>query len=169
MNLIALRTFVETDLADAALQVILDAAEEDLGKAVGPEGGMIEEQDADGLPDLWLERPAASITSITETDDEGTVTTLVAADYRVHPSGMRIRRLATGTTPKTGWTGTVTVSYVPGDLAARNRAIVQLVELDLAFRPGAASESVGDFSRTHRDYREERARIISQAMSRTVA
>lgn len=169
MDLTTLKTFVETDLEDAALQVVLDAAEEDMTRAVGPEGGMIEEREMDGQADLWLERPAESITSVTETDDAGTVTTLVAADYRLHPNRMRIRRLATGTNQSTGWTGTVTVSYVPDDLAARNRALVGLVELTLAFRPGAASESVGDFSRTHQDYDRERARIISQAQSRAVA
>jgi len=169
VNLTTLRTFVETDLGDAALQVILDAAEEDLTKAVGPEGGMIEERDMDGQPNLWLDRPAESITSVTETDSAGTVTTLVAADYHLHPGHGRLQRLATGTNPASGWTGRVTVSYVPDDLNRRNRAIAQLVEMDLAFRPGAASEGVGDFSRTHQDYDRERARIISQAMSRVLA
>lgn len=169
MTLIELRTFVETDLADAALQLILDAAEEDLTKAVGPEGGMIELRAMEGQADFWTERPIDKVTSATETDDAGTVVTLVAADYRLHPSKTRLTRLATGTNPASGWTGLVTLSYVPADLAARNRAIAQLVELDLAFRPGARSENLGDFSRTHQDYDAERARIISAAQSRSMA
>jgi hypothetical protein len=160
MTLTDLKTFVETDLADAALQLILDAAEADLVRAAGPEGGMIEERAMEGQADFWTDRPVASITSITETDDEGTVTTLAAGDYRLHPNGNRITRLATGTNPASGWTNLVTVSYEPDDLDARNRAIVQLVELTLALRPGARSETIGDFSRTHEGYDLERARII---------
>jgi hypothetical protein len=163
VDLTTLKTFVETDLADAALQVILDAAEEDLTKAIGPEGGMIEMRQMEGQEDFWTERPIGSVTSVTETDDAGTVVTLVASDYRIHPSKTRLTRLDTGTNPASGWTGLVTLSYQPADLAARNRAIVQLVELDLVFRPGARSENLGDFSRTHQDYNTERERIISQA------
>ncbi len=169
MTLIELKTFVETDLADAALQVVLDAAEEDLTKAVGPEGGMIEDRQMEGQADFWTERPVGRVTSATETDDAGTVVTLAASDYRLHPSKTRVTRISTGTNPASGWTGRVTLNYVPADLAARNRAIVQLVELDLAFRPGARSENLGDFSRAHQDYDKERARIISQAQSRSMA
>jgi len=169
MTLIELRTFVETDLADAALQGILDAAEEDLTKAVGPDGGMIEQRAMEGQVDFWSERPVDKISSVTEMDGDGVVTTLVAADYRLHPSKTRVTRLATGTNPASGWTGLVTLSYVPADLAERNRAIVQLVELDLAFRPGARQESIGDLSRGMQDYDKERTRIISQAQSRSMA
>jgi hypothetical protein len=169
MTLIVLRTFVETDLPDAALQLILDAAEEDMAKAVGPEGGMIEQRAMEGQADFWTDRPVASVSSVTETDDDGAITTLVVSDYRLHPNKMRLTRLATGTNPASGWTNLVTVSYQPADLAARNRAIVQLVELDLAFRPGARSENLGDFSRTHQDYDAERTRIISAAQSRMMA
>jgi hypothetical protein len=169
VDLTTLKTFVETDLADPALQLILDAAEEDLTKAVGPEGGMIEDRAMWGQADFWTERPIGSITSITETDDAGTVVTLVAADYRLHPGKMRVTRLATGTNPNTGWTGRVTLSYQPADLAARNRAIVQLVELDLAFRPGLRSENIGDHSMSQEDYTVSRSRIIASAQSRWIA
>jgi hypothetical protein len=169
MTLTVLKTFVETDLSDAALQVILDAAEEDLTAAIGSDGGVVDQRDMSGEPDLWLDRPVSSITSITETDSEGTVTTLVASDYRIHPSRMRLSRLTTGTNPQSGWTGMVTVTYAPADLNRRNRALVALVNLELAFKPGAASESQGDFSRSMQDYDAERARIIAAARSRSMA
>ena len=112
---------------------------------------------------------AASITSITETATDGTVTTLNALDYHLSADGTYITRLALSTSvnPKSGWTGLITITYVPSDLNKRNRAIAQLVELDLAFRPGAKSENVGsDQSRTMEDYDKARAKIVSQVQSR---
>jgi hypothetical protein len=169
MTLVELRTFIETDLADAPLQAILDAADEDLTAAVGPDLADIEKQDMEGQEFLFLTRPATAITSITEYS-EGVTTTLVASDYELQPNKKDIRRLSTGTNSASGWNGTVTVSYTPGDLKRRDRAIVQLVELDLAFRPGAKSENIGDdHSRTMEDYDKARAKIISQAQSRAFA
>jgi len=170
MTLAILRTFVETDLSDSALQVILDAADEDLTLAVGPDASMVEVVEGQGRPIIWLARPASStFTSITETDSEGTIVTLAIDDYTLAGDGLQLTRLNTGTNPRSGWAGTVTISYTPLDLNKRARALVQLVELDLAFRPGARSESVGDFSRTHQDYDRERARIIHAAQSRWMA
>ncbi|HXK36009.1 MAG TPA: hypothetical protein VJ553_00300 [Candidatus Paceibacterota bacterium] len=169
MMLVTLRTFVETDLGDAPLQAILDAADEDLTAAVGPDLADVEKQDMDGQGFLFLTRPAAAITSITEYSG-GVTTTLVAGDYELQPNKKDIRRLSTGTNPAYGWNGTVTVSYTPDDLKKRDRCIVQLVELDLAFRPGAKSENVGDdHSRTMEDYDKARVKIISQARSRAFA
>jgi hypothetical protein len=169
MTLVTLRTFVETDLGDAPLQALLDAADEDLTAAVGPDLADVEKQDMDGQGFLFLTRPAAVITSITEYSG-GVTITLVASDYELQPNKKDIRRLSTGTNAAYGWNGTVTVSYTPDDLKKRDRTIVQLVELDLAFRPGAKSENVGDdHSRTMEDYDKARAKIISQARSRAFA
>jgi len=170
MTLAVLRTFVETDISDAALQVILSAAEEDITSAVGADTTMVELRDAHGEPVLWLNRPCATMGAVTETDAAGTVVTLVAADYELDTANnLRVARLATGTNPKSGWSGRVSLTYAPGDLNRRNRAIAQLVELDLAFRPGAKSENLGDHSRSMQDYDAERARIIAQAQSRRMA
>jgi hypothetical protein len=172
MTLAVLRTFVETDLADAALQVILSAAEEDITEAVGADTTMVELRDAHGESVLWLARSCATMGAITETDDGGTVVTLDATDYELDTANnRRIERIGddTATHPASGWTGRVSLTYAPGDLNRRNRAIAQLVELDLAFRPGAKSENIGDHSRSMQDYDAERARIISQAQSRRMA
>ena len=171
MTLLSLRTFVETDLADTPLQAILSAAEEDLGLYVGTDTSQVETFEGEGDEFYWLTRPANStFASITETDTGGTVVTLVTDDYSLDGNALRLKRLNTGTNPKSGWTGTVAVTYTPLDLNKRNRAIVQLVELDLAFRPGAKSESVGsDHSRTMEDYRVSKAQIIQSAQSRWMA
>jgi len=170
MTLVTLRTFVETDLADAPLQVLLDAANEDISSAVGTDTSQVETVEGEGQATIWLNRPANStFASITETDTGGTVVTLATNDYSLDGNAMALTRLNSGTNPKSGWTGTVTITYTPLDLNRRNRAIVQLVELDLAFRPGARQESVGDFSRGMQDYNVERARIITAAQSRVMA
>ena len=169
MTLLTLRTFVETDLADAPLQVILDAANEDMEASVGTDTSQIETLYGEGEAVYWISRPVSSFTTIIETDSGGTAVTLAVNDYRLDGNKREITRLATGTNPKSGWTDTIVFTYVPADLNRRNRAIVQLVELDLAFRPGARQESIGDLSRGMQNYDEERARIISQAVSKVMA
>lgn len=168
MTLTVLRTLVETDLADAPLQILLDAADEDLTRAVGPDTADICKRDMEGQEFLFLSRPAASITSITEYSG-GATTTLAASDYELQPNGKAIRRLSTGTNPASGWCGTITVSYAPADLNRRNRALTQLVQLDLDYRFGATDESIGDHRRSQQDYDKERERIIAGARSQGFA
>jgi hypothetical protein len=163
-----LRTFVETDLLDAALQVILDAADEDLTAAVGPDAADVCTVDAEGERFLFLSRPAASITSITETVGTA-VTTLAASDYKLWPSKLQLERLVTGTNPADGWCGRVDVSFAPADLNRRNRSLVQLVELELNYRAGAQSETIGDHSLTQQQHDVERARIVAGARTRGFA
>ncbi len=169
MDLVTLHTFIKTDLADVPLQIILTAADEDLTLAVGPDTTMIEERMGQGQPNLWLQRPAASITSITLTDPEGTVTTLDTTDWHLDPAGKILTRLRTGTNPDSGWNNRVTVTYVPADLNKRQRALVALVQLELDYRHGKKSENIGDHTMTQADYNIARAQIISQAMTRTFA
>lgn len=168
MDLTTLRTFVETDLADGPLTVILTAADEDLTLAVGPDIADVSKQDMEGQEFLFLGRLAATITSITEYSG-GVTTTLVVSDYELQPNKTDIRRLSTGTNPADGWCGTVTVTYAPGDLNRRNRALTQLVQLDLDYRFGATDESIGDHRRSQRAYDAERAKIIAGARTRSFA
>jgi len=168
MTLTTLRTSVETDLADAPLQVMLDAADEDLTLHVGPDIADIGKQDMEGQEFLFLGRPAATITSITEYSG-GVTTPLVASDYELQPNKTDIRRLSTGTNPASGWYGTITVSFAPADLNRRNRAIVALVQLDLDHRHGVTDESIGDHRRSQQDYDVARAKIIAGALTRYFA
>jgi hypothetical protein len=169
VTLVTLRTFIETDLSDTSLQVILDAANEDITLAIGTDTTQIETLKGSGQAIYWIQRPVSSFTSIVETDAGGTVITLATNDYSLDGNAMAITRLATGTNPKSGWTDTIVFTYAPADLNKRNRAIAQLVELDLAFRPGAKSENVGDMSRSMQDYDAERGRIINAARARQFA
>jgi len=167
MDLTTLRTFVETDLADAPLQVILTAADEDLTLAVGPDTADVQTVDMEGERFLFLPRPVSAIASIKETVGT-TTTTLATNDWKLW-GDKQIERLSTGTNPADGWCGRVEVSYTPADLNRRNRALVQLVQLALDYRPGGKSESIGDHSRTQADVDSERARIINGVRSRSFA
>ena len=168
MTLAVLRTFVETDLLDAGLQVILDAADEDLTLAVGPETAAVQTYDAEGDRFLFLGRPASVVASITETVG-ATVTTLATNDWKLWSNATQLERLSTGTHPAGGWCGQVDVTYTPDDLNRRNRALTQLVQLAVDFRPGGKSESIGDHNRTQDDYDVARNRILMGARSRTFA
>lgn len=168
MTLAVLKEFVETDLPDAQLQVVLSAAEEDVTGVLGTDTSQVEELGGGGQV-IWLRRAATSITTVTETDSEGTVTTLAANDYRLDPLRPRITRLNSGTNPESSWQGTVTVTYVPADLNKRNLAIVQLVELALNARPGVRTESGGEQSRSAQDYDAERERILGALPVRGLA
>jgi len=168
MDLTTLRTFVETDLADGPLQVMLTAADEDLTLAVGPDTADISKQDMEGQEYIFLGRPAASITSITVYSG-GVTTSLAISDYELQPNKTDIRRLSTGTNPADSWCGTVTVSYAPGDLNRRNRALTQLVQLDLDYRFGVTDESIGDHRRSQQNYDEARAKIIAGVRMRAFA
>ena len=164
MDLTTLRTFIETDLGDAPLQVMLEAANEDLTAAVGPDTADVCTRDMEGERFLFLSRPASVIATITTTIG-GTVTSLATNDWKLWAGGTQLERLATGTNPADGWCGRVDVSFTPGDLNRRNRAIVALVQLELDYRHGKKSESIGDHSMTQDEYSAARGKIISGAVT----
>lgn len=164
MTLTVLRTFVETDLADAALQGIMDAADEDLTLAVGPDTADMQTEDMEGERFLFLRRPAAAIASITQTMGS-TVTTLATDDWKKWPNNKQLERLSTGTNPSDGWYGRIEVSYTPADLNRRNRALQALVQFELDYRHGKKSESIGDHAMTQEEYDAARGRIISAVRS----
>jgi len=115
---------------------------------------------------LFLRRKAASLTSVTERESDGTTTLLdisgtSTSDARMTGEGRMIERLATGTYPRTSWAPEVTVVYASADQNRRDLAIVKLVKLELAYT-GMASEKVGsDYSMTAFDYEAEKEKIIN--------
>lgn len=163
MDLTALRTFIETDLGDVPLQMMLDAANEDLTASVGPDTADVYTRDMEGERFLFLNRPATAVASITITIG-GTTTTLAVSDWKLW-GDKQLERLATGTNPSDVWCGRVDVSFTPGDLNRRNRAIVALVQLELDFRHGKKSETIGDHSMNQEDYDKARSKILTGARS----
>lgn len=139
-----LREHITTSLGDTALGLLGTAAWEAVTQAGGPDGVVTEIHDGGGTY-LFLARPAASITSITETVGS-TITTLAAGDYRLGLDGLTIRRLATGTNPQTYWQGDVAITYTPVAAdASRQVAQIALVRLYLSHHPGVSEEQIGDW------------------------
>lgn len=160
-----LREHLETDLADAALQRILDAEEAEIIQRYGPHATATETLSGNGTL-LILARTPLTITSITETY-ETTTTTLAADDYRLWPGG-RIERSVYGTNPASYWSPVATVTYVPVDMTAQRRGcLIRLATLAVAYR-GVKAESVGsgDYSMTAQDYTTEREKLLRSLAGR---
>lgn len=137
------RALHPSGLGDTALQMLLDAAEAEIDAAYGPVGST-EELFRGGFNRLVvLARPAASITSITETRGT-TVTTLSADDYLVHPDGFVIERLSGGTNSRWSWSGRITVTYTAVDDEDQRKVVqADLVQLMQSYAPGITSETIG--------------------------
>lgn len=146
-----LRGHVESSLGDDALGLLLDAAYEAIDKVLGPAGydgagSTVSEYLTTGPgPLLMLSRPASAITSVLEGPDE---TALASDDYALVGDQL-VRRLDTGTNPRSRWLSPVQPVYeaVP-DASERDRAAIALVKLDLNHEPGVASERLNDHSIT---------------------
>ena len=158
-----LRLYVSSTLTDDALQMLLDAAYDEI-EDVAPSGQVNELIDPGHGDLLMLSREADSIVSIAE-QFHGTSVTLAADDYEVRSSGTTLRRLATGTNPSHHWRGRVDVAYLPGDdMAIRKRVQLELVKLDLAFSPSLASQTIGTWSETYttgKPYADQRSEILA--------
>lgn len=144
------RLFVTTTLGDTALRLLLDASEEAIADQVGALAAdddmapVVERHVVHGDLILLFQR-AASITSVVE----GT-TTLAADDYSLASTGNALRRLDTGTNPASYWRSEAVVTYVPrGNIASRQNAQVQLVNLFLSYKPGVSSQTIGPWSEVY--------------------
>lgn len=115
---------------------------------------------------LYLERPALSITSVTEFWGDPfreTATVLAPNDYRVQYGGRALERLGNATNPRWLWGHRVDVSYVPvDDTPQRKRICIDLVKL--ALRYNATKEVVAGDTREYAydDYTVERANLLDE-------
>lgn len=148
-----LRTFVTSALPDAALQTLLDAAEAAIVGVAGATGE-VTEYVAGGYSRIVVGRQIGTLTSITEDD-----VLLAATDYR--GSGYVLTRLDDAGNPRP-WGTAVTVVYTPADdTAERQRVQLELVKLDLNYRPGLIAQSVEGFAEQYAaTYEQSRADIL---------
>lgn len=159
------RTHEPTALEESALQRLLDANEAAVEAILGPVGEVTELHVGDGTY-LFLRRPAASITAVSERN-QTIVTDLEADDYELRSDGISLRRLDYGTNPSLGWVGSVSIEYVPtDDVAERQRVVIALTRLDLHHQPGLASQQIGDWSEAYSgssvwNYQAEREAILA--------
>lgn len=155
LTLAELREHVETGLVDGALQRLLTDTQAEVVGRFGSDAAVTAVLQGGGRR-LRLQRPAATITSITEYSDPAVA--LVAADYRLWPGGRLLDRLV-----GTGWGywgQPVTVVYAPiPEEAMRNRMVTELVRLAVQ-HTGLESERVGDYTATSADYFKERERVL---------
>jgi hypothetical protein len=136
----------DSSLGDESLQLLLDAAEVEITRAVGPVGNRTEIVQC-GSRLLALRGQAASIVSITErlyTTD----TVLATDDYVLWPEGTVIERLLGGTNSRGHFRGRVEVEYVPvDDIDLRKVVQADLIKLMVQYAPGVTAETVGSWTR----------------------
>lgn len=141
------RGFVTSALGNDEIQLILDAAEAEIVRIVGASDSVVELATG-GSRYIFLGRPAASITSVTETNPwDGVFVTLASGDYLIHPGGYILERLPYGPNTRLAWWGRVTTTYVPlDDEALRKSVQLDLSRLMLNYQPGVTSETVGSWT-----------------------
>jgi hypothetical protein len=143
-----MRDHVETDLVDDALEQIIDAADAEIIRRLGPVAAQTEVLPGGDLY-LSLAREASAITAVTErflVDGFGVQNTPLnlANDVSLLASGRRVERLFTGDNPSSAFRGVVTIAYAPADTTAeRKLLLVKLVKLDVKYS-GLVAKSIGD-------------------------
>jgi len=158
---------VETDRTPEAIALLVADAEAAIMAAYGPhppEPIVLERPGIDGVATLFLDRPAASVTSVSEYDGDSLVATeLEPGDYRLRYGGRAVQRLGSGENPRAGWAGRVVLTFVPvDDTARRKRVVIDLVRLALRYE-AAKAQTAGDRSETALDdYTRERENLLGE-------
>lgn len=159
------REHIDSDLVDAALQRIIDAADAEIISRFGDHTANVVETRTGGGRLIFLDRPALSVSSITEhlgMPYEEDDTTLVADDYRLWYGGRAIERLASGTNARTYWGDRVVVTYVVvQEIARRTRVEIDLCKLAIQYDATKAT-SIGDFSQTNENYQAAREAVLDE-------
>lgn len=159
------REHVDTDLSDAALQRLIDAAYTAIEEAAGPEGERTEIHRGLGRF-VHLHQTAGTVSIVTELRGTTTETLVAGTDFRVRFSGRALERLTDGQPFWRRWGREVTVTYTPkaSATATRDRVAVDLVKLSLR-HSGLRSERIGQYSYTTAGgdggYQAERERILA--------
>jgi len=161
------RKHFETALVAAALQKLMDAAEQEIDHMCGkraysgstPAYTAISEVNyrSGGLPVLKLRYPpvAGSITEVKTTDSVGTETVLVAGvaeDYII--DGQLLR--STGY-----WGPMITIAYTPDvDFDRKTVVFLQLIQLELNAQPGQKFTGAATWQESYADYEQEKQRLL---------
>ena len=156
---------VDTELGSDAVQRLIDGADAEIIRRLGPLTGAIEVLDG-GDRILYLGRKASAVTAAVERFSvEGLGTAdyvLVTGDWSLLADGFRVERLDTGTNPSSAWRGQVTITYTPAAAgeAERKMLLVNLVKLDLKYT-GHLAVSAGDTRiQSLGTYADERAALF---------
>ncbi|SCW61736.1 hypothetical protein SAMN02927924_01691 [Sphingobium faniae] len=151
-----------SDLPDSELQAMIDAITADMDARFGPAGPIsVELGDptdpcSRALRTLRLVRPLddSQPVEIVEIDPSNSglpdnEIQLAASDYAVLHGGRTLQRLTGGPNGRSFWAPMVRATYTPaGEQAARDEAVIKLMQLDLSYRGGLKSERAGDYQYT---------------------
>lgn len=166
IDLDSLRDHVETGIVDEALQTLLDDAIGQVEGRFGTDAEMTVSVEAQGRY-IRLQRPALTITSIAEFNDQRyPLYTLIPADYELQHGGRTLRRLTGGMTfyANRQWAPVVTITYIPvPEQALRDRVVIDLVKLAVQYN-ALGQETFGGrtgYQSISIDYLRERERILS--------
>lgn len=154
-----------------ALQLLLDAAEEEIIGRAGPtiDGYLVTDRTESFFPhggSIMLSERATAIVDVVEFAQHVSPTMLAANDYALSADGLMLRRLRTGTTGSYRWRPRVDVTYSPfSDNASRGRVQAELAKLTIAFNPGLASQTIGSWAESYVTsgvpYEDQRASILA--------
>ncbi|MGH7393632.1 MAG: hypothetical protein ACREM3_29885 [Candidatus Rokuibacteriota bacterium] len=155
-----LKEHVETDLADGALQRLIDAAAADVEAIAGTLGEVTYLLNGlTGRQRLHLARPAISVIEVTEGRWVDELTLVDPAEYALVQAGYVVERL------RTGWERWVQVRYAPvQDVARRDGVMIDLIKLALQYE-GLSSQSAGDYTASHVDYMAERQKLLRRMLT----
>lgn len=165
---------IETDIADAELQLMIDEANQTIVSRFGPHANPanpIVELLEGWRKQIVLSRAADMISEVREITTEygwgETVYILTITDYRMRPGGYVLDRLSSGTVPRSEWASQVQVTYIPAndDGDQREEVIIKLVILTVQYEP-LSSKTIGDVQNSNLDYSAEREKILSALQSR---
>lgn len=165
LNVAGFREHVTSALGANALELLLDAAWQAIAKVAGAEGDVTEVR-AGGGSVIFLPRPAATITSVTEWLGYSNERILATDDYRLNSDGVSLHRLMAGTTPSVYWAGPVQIVYeAANDESSRQVVQIALVKLFLDHHPGIQEEEIGDWRQVFQsnsvwNYAQERETIL---------
>lgn len=163
----SIRDHVETGIVDEALKVLLDDAVAQVENRFGTDGA-ITLRLIGGGQFLRLQRPAVSVASIAESNEQRTPLYTLGAlgtDYDLLYGGRMLVRLSGGTVfYYQSWAPVVDVVYTPKpEQILRDRVVVDLVKLAVQYS-GLAQEQIGGRtgyqSWSIDDYHAERERLL---------
>lgn len=169
MTLLTVAEFEEhvtTTLGDAAIQRLLDDAEDTINAFAGAVGSAVELVSG-GSTRITTSRPVSAVTSIVERDGWSSPITLAADDWEL-VNRFQLVRLRYGTNSYSSWRGPVRITYTPvDDTDTRKIVQLELVRLAITTNPGLASETVGAWTQTYssigsKSVPEQRADILSR-------
>ena len=161
------REHVVTRLPDTAVQRLLDANSLAIDERNGPIGSLERVVTRSNQRYIWLDRPAATITSITEfyNDPVGISGVILdSTDWRLLVSGTQLERWGYGTHPGDWWSDRVDLIYMPvDDTAERIRVLLKLCQLDINRNPGSSETRIGSYIEQQRGepYDDEREAILA--------